>query len=424
MKIAVRDSEGFVLNLHTRMPFRYGIATMTRVPHFILQLTVEIDGRSYNGFAADNLAPKWFTKNPETSYPEELAEIFDVTTHAREAAIELGPAGSPFEFWTRLYEAQKSWAAGQYPPLLWNFGVTLVERALIDAFCRSQGATFAQVLRDNRLGTQLGYIFPELSGIEPAQLLPKDPLRSIAVRHTVGLTDPLTDTEITEAEQTHDGLPASLDSYLQRNGIDHLKIKLSGNVERDLDRLSRLSTLVETCGVSCAFTLDGNENFHEVEPFVHLWERLHADSTIANFMSGLIFVEQPFHRSVALTPETCAALRAWKDRPPIIIDESDAEIGTLQVALEGGYAGTSHKNCKGIFKGIANACLIAKRRQANPDAALHMSAEDLTNVGPLALLQDLAVLASLGIPHAERNATVAPRANRPGGSAAVAEPGW
>ena len=32
-----------------------------------------------------------------------------------------------------------------------------------------------------------------------------------------------------------------------------------------------------------------------------------------------------------------------------------------------------------------------------------MSAEDLTTIGPVALQQDLAVLASLGIHHAERN---------------------
>jgi hypothetical protein len=32
-----------------------------------------------------------------------------------------------------------------------------------------------------------------------------------------------------------------------------------------------------------------------------------------------------------------------------------------------------------------------------------MSAEDLANVGPVALLQDLAVVATLGLTHAERN---------------------
>jgi hypothetical protein len=32
-----------------------------------------------------------------------------------------------------------------------------------------------------------------------------------------------------------------------------------------------------------------------------------------------------------------------------------------------------------------------------------LSGEDLTNIGPVALLQDLAVLATLGVAHAERN---------------------
>jgi hypothetical protein len=106
---------------------------------------------------------------------------------------------------------------------------------------------------------------------------------------------------------------------------------------------------------------------------------------------------------VALQPLTAEALLAWRDRPPIIIDESDAEAGILKVALEAGYAGTSHKNCKGVFKGIANACLLAHRQRTSSSGALHMSAEDLSNTGPVALLQDLAVVATLGITHAERN---------------------
>jgi hypothetical protein len=38
-----------------------------------------------------------------------------------------------------------------------------------------------------------------------------------------------------------------------------------------------------------------------------------------------------------------------------------------------------------------------------PSARLHLSAEDLTNLGPVALLQDLAAVATLGIEHVERN---------------------
>ena len=71
-------------------------------------------------------------------------------------------------------------------------------------------------------------------------------------------------------------------------------------------------------------------------------------------------------------------------------------------ALDLGYCGTSHKNCKGIVKGIANACLLEKRRRETGGEFL-LSGEDLANVGPVALLQDLTVMACLGITHVERN---------------------
>src|SRR2546430_8931445 len=47
--------------------------------------------------------------------------------------------------------SQKSWAADKkFPPLLWNFGVTLVERAVIEAFNKHLGINFPQSLRENR----------------------------------------------------------------------------------------------------------------------------------------------------------------------------------------------------------------------------------------------------------------------------------
>ena len=37
------------------------------------------------------------------------------------------------------------------------------------------------------------------------------------------------------------------------------------------------------------------------------------------------------------------------------------------------------------------------------ECSVHLSGEDLANVGPIALLQDLAIMATLGIEHVERN---------------------
>jgi len=87
----------------------------------------------------------------------------------------------------------------------------------------------------------------------------------------------------------------------------------------------------------------------------------------------------------------------------LIIDESDAELDSLPRALALGYHGTSHKNCKGVFKGIANACLLEAMKRQSAGSRLVMSGEDLANIGPIALLQDLAVVATLGVRSVERN---------------------
>jgi len=402
MRIAVREFGFFIRNLSLRVPFRYGIATMTRTPHFVVRLVVEIDGVAQHGFAADNLPPKWFTKNPDAAYRDEIADIIAVARQAAETACALPPAGTVFALWQEIAHAQEVWAqARQIPPLLAGFGVSLVERAVIDAFCRATRTSFAQAVRANTLGMDLAAIHPELAGLAPADLLPPVPRRSVIVRHTVGMADPLLDGE--EHDHPDDGLPLSLEAFIRTHGLTHFKIKLGGDIEQDRERLHRLAGAIEKHTPGYFFTLDGNENYRAVAPFRALWEGFCADSSIARFLQHLIFVEQPFHRAVALTEATTAELRAWTDRPPIIIDESDADCSALPAALAGGYVGTSHKNCKGVFHGLASACLIAQRRRLDPQSPLHISAEDLTNLGPIALLQDLAVVATLGIPHAERN---------------------
>ena len=78
-------------------------------------------------------------------------------------------------------------------------------------------------------------------------------------------------------------------------------------------------------------------------------------------------------------------------------------LDSLPRALEVGYVGTSHKNCKGVFKGVANACLLSMLNRRQEEAGYLLTAEDLSNVGPVALLQDLAVVSQLGPGHAERN---------------------
>ena len=49
MKTRLLRAELFVLNTRTRFPFKYGIASLTAVPHLFIKATVEIDGKTQVG---------------------------------------------------------------------------------------------------------------------------------------------------------------------------------------------------------------------------------------------------------------------------------------------------------------------------------------------------------------------------------------
>jgi hypothetical protein len=98
-----------------------------------------------------------------------------------------------------------------------------------------------------------------------------------------------------------------------------------------------------------------------------------------------------------------AKLAAWTGRPKVIIDESDDSLDATARAIEAGYDGGSFKSSKGVFKGIGNACRIEQLRRERPGERFIYSAEDSSTIGPVGLLADLAVIATLGIDEPERN---------------------
>jgi hypothetical protein len=404
MAIRILHGDIHLLELQTRLPFKYGIATMTRAPQAFVRLTVEINGRKATGISADLLPPKWFTKLPDKPLDQEVDEMLAVIDHA--VGISAGLTGpTVFDVWRQVLAAQDQWGRERgYPPLLSQFGTTFIERALIEAFCRAVGRPFGEVVRTGELGLQLEHFDPRLAGKSPRELLPSVPRRRIIARHTVGMADPLEEGEIAPSARLTDGLPQSFTECIRRYGLTHFKLKVSGNAKQDIERLTRIAAVIESnVAGDYAFSLDGNESFRSLGAFREFWQSLTGAAKLPQFLGRAMFVEQPFHRDVALDNNVLSELAAWQERPTLIIDESDAELDSLPQALALGYHGTSHKNCKGVFKGIANACLLEELRRRSNDQRLVMSGEDLANIGPVALLQDLAVVAGLGVGSVERN---------------------
>ncbi len=404
MKFRIEDGDIHLIDLTTRLPFRYGIAVMTRTPHAFVRVRLLVDGKTWTGVSADHLPPRWFTKDPRQSPAEEVAGMLEVIEHAVGTAA--GVEGeSVFDVCQQVSAAQGAWGRdGKLPPLLSGFGASLVERAVLEAACRAAGRPFSRLLRENAFGIRLADLHPELAGMAPADLLPPEPLSRITARHTVGLSDPIREEDIAAGDRLADGLPQSLERSIEAYRLRHLKVKVSGDLASDAERLRRIAALMEArAGADWAVTLDGNEHFRSCGEFRGFWEQLRGRPGLGTLFERLLFVEQPLHRDVALLPSLEGELLGWPARPHLIIDESDGELSSLPQALRLGYAGTSHKNCKGVLKGLAHACLLEKLRRQSAGKRYILSGEDLVNIGPVALLQDLAVCAALGIQSVERN---------------------
>jgi hypothetical protein len=396
--------EFFTLRTHLRFPFKYGIASMTDVPQLFVRTRVTAGARSQIGLAAEGLPPKWFTKNPATTFDQDLPDMIEVITHAAALAAEIAREPVSFFDLSREIDRQQMIRAAErrLAPLLAHLGVSLVERAVLDGLCRLAAQPVHRLMASNALDVRLGEVYSELEAATPGDLLPAQPLSACFLRHTVGLADALGPSDVTPEERVNDGLPQDLESSVRAYGLRYFKVKLTGALDRDFPRLEAIVRLLEReTGGEFSITLDGNENFHDFGTFRDFWQRARSQPLLRPLWPRVIVVEQPVHRDHALDEAAGAVLGDWQERPPIIVDESDGAVGDVPRALDLGYVGASHKNCKGIVKGLSNAALLERRRQQGRAAVL--TGEDLCNLGPVALLQDLAMMSLLGIEHVERN---------------------
>ncbi len=402
-RLRVRDSRLVIRNAFARMPFRFGVVTMTAAPVSLLEVTVETeDGQTGRGYASDILAYKWFDKTPEKTPADNVADLLMALRHAREVYADAKP-DTAFGLWrdTR-HEIERRALADGFNRLGASFGASMLERAVIDAAGRLAGLPFDALVRKGMLGINCRNIFPVLEPDEHLEALPDRPLDTVALRHTVGLVDPITAADAASDDLPDDGFPTTLEEYLRIDGLRYLKVKVAGDRDADIDRLTQIASIVANAGRPIAITLDGNEQYKQIDDFVALIEQVRSTPALDDFYDAILFIEQPLDRAVAMAePLPAPALAAIGK--PLLIDEADGWTEAYADAVALGYHGVSHKNCKSVYRSFLNLALADHHNRRSARASYFQSAEDLTNLAIVPLQADLAVVATLGIPHVERN---------------------
>ena len=194
MKVKLKEVERYERHVKMRLAFRFGVITVTDATQAVIRARIELpDGSTSEGVAAEALAAKWFEKSPQFTDAQNLDQLRQALDLAIGLYRERG-AAAPFDLFADTYlEQHKRGAVLGLNPLVASFGPALLDRAILDALGKATGQSFATMIAANVPGIRTTPLTPDIEANELAPFLAKlKPGKSIAVRHTVGLVDPLT----------------------------------------------------------------------------------------------------------------------------------------------------------------------------------------------------------------------------------------
>jgi len=384
-RLAIRDIAFFERPVTFARPFRFGAVVVEATPQAFVLVEIDVEGKGRAvGAAAEFLVPKWFDKRPHLTPAQTVEELRHSLLIARELYLSHKEFDTAFGLHAACLARQaKLCAKEDIPPLAAAYGPAEIDKAILDALLRATNTNFFDGMAQNIAGID-ARLSRDLADDDIEKFLAgRKRLERVAIRHTVGLDDAV------EGE-------GGLADPKENAGARYFKLKLNGDPSHDADRLIRIGNELTTLPYQYKVTLDANEQYADLNALVALVDRLDRDSALKPIASRMLYIEQPMPRDI--TRKSPLGVLARRD---FIVDEADDSYDAFPTARALGYRGISSKSCKGIYKSVINATRAAK--WSTQGARYFVAGEDLTCQAGLAVQQDLALGALLGIGHAERN---------------------
>lgn len=384
-RLKLRDLAFFERPVRFARPFRFGAVTINATPQLFVRAEIEVEGRGMAvGASAELLVPKWFDKRPHLTPEQTVDELRRALEIARGLYLAQEGFDTAFGLHAACIGTQVAACAKEgIPPLAAAYGPAEIDKGILDALLRAAGTSFFAGMADNIAGID-ARLSSDLTNPDLTQFLSgRKPLPRVAVRHTVGLDDKV------------EGAGGVADAH-ENAGARYFKLKLAGDPQGDAARLTRIGSELGKLAYDFKATLDANEQYADLAALRALVDRLDHDASLRPIAARLLYIEQPMPRDV--TRQAPLGSLAARD---FIVDEADDSYDAFPAARALGYRGISSKSCKGLYKSVVNATRAAKWSAGGE--SFFVTGEDLTCQAGLAVQQDLALGAFIGITHAERN---------------------
>jgi len=167
-----------------------------------------------------------------------------------------------------------------------------------------------------------------------------------------------------------DDLDVTLAAAIQKSGITHFKLKLSGDNDQDVRRTVDVYRGAKSLGVQqprlCLDSNGGNPDANSVREFLR---RLESTDPLA--YQAVFYVEHPTDRDIRRHAFDWNEVAA---RKPVVLDEGLTSVDVLSVAQRQGWSGFALKTCKGHSFMLVVAAWAAR-------AGMLITLQDLTNPG-------------------------------------------
>ncbi len=394
--IRIVEVQTYKVPTRCRTPLKFGSVVVDEVPIGYARVVAENRaGAVAEGWGAMFLMDLWAWPVSQASHDAKNRVLCDLLDAYAQTVAGFTEYAHPLDLFMQtepeLHRLSSTLTArhtpGEEMPFLGALiSASPVDHAVHDAFGQVNGISSYHGYGPQHMDFDLSrYLGSTYQGVYPAQYLRQAPIAEIAIFHLVGGLDLLRRAEVTDAFP-QDGIPNSLDDWIERDGVYCLKVKLNGrDLAWDLERTMAVSRVYQeargrlpTLPARPFLTADTNE---QCESPAYILEYLHKLREQApQVYDEILYIEQPTERDLLA--------QRWDMRPisqlkPVLIDESLSTIEDFKLAMELGWSGIALKSCKCLSSSLLFMPMAERAR-------IPYAVQDLT-------CPSLALLASVGL---------------------------
>lgn len=344
-----------------RTPLKFGAVVVTESFSLIAQALVKRKGGGEAlGFGTMPLMCEWAFPDPRVEHDEKLEAMKlvaeEYARHIEEEAskgVYLHPMDWFVRFENDLYGISDAVSRqlelkAPLPSLASLVAVSSVDAAIHDGYGKANGICSYEGYGPKYMERDLSfYIGPKFKGKYISDYLKPMYESMLPVFHLVGALDKLTRDEVTP-EDPKDGLPVSLEEWIERDGIFCFKVKLTGvNMDWDVRRTVAVANVArEVLGEKFGRTeyylsVDFNEMHTSPAETLEYLGRVKREAP--EVFERILYVEQPISRELNKYMFDIRAAAALK---PVLADEAITDLGSFDAALSLGWSGAALKVCK------------------------------------------------------------------------------